>query len=111
MIIYTRPKVKALQKVVPELSNFMSFIAVLISGGETPNVLDILETSNENNINETPSRSHYNSRLDRVLCVLGFEERENLYEEMENAMKEEYHAEIKKEHEEDKNNEFSTEMK
>ncbi|GFH55748.1 hypothetical protein CTEN210_12224 [Chaetoceros tenuissimus] len=91
MIIYTRPKVKALKKVVPELSNFMAFLAVLVSGGETPNVMDIMETSNENNDN-TPSRSHNNSRLDRLQRALGFEERDNLYEEIENAMKEDYNV-------------------
>ena len=48
-----------------------------------------MDTVNENNDN-MPSRSHHNSRLDRLQRVLGFEERENLYEEIENAMKEDY---------------------
>ena len=71
----------------------MSFIAVIVSGGETPNVMDILESSNANN-NHIPSRIHHNSRLDRLQRMLGFEERGNLYEEMENAMIEDYNEDL-----------------
>ena len=42
MIIYTRPKVQALKKLVPELSMFICFVSVVLCGGEVPSVADLL---------------------------------------------------------------------
>ncbi|GFH61639.1 hypothetical protein CTEN210_18115 [Chaetoceros tenuissimus] len=41
MIIYTRPKVQALKKLIPELPNFVAFFIVILAGGETPSLADL----------------------------------------------------------------------
>ena len=42
MIIYTRPKVQALKKLVPELPMYICFVSVVLYGGEVPSVADLL---------------------------------------------------------------------
>ena len=45
MIIYTRPKVQALKKLIPELPIFICFILVVLHGGEVPSVADLLSST------------------------------------------------------------------
>lgn len=85
MIIYTRPKVKAVRKVVPELPRFLAFWIILLSGGETPNIMDLLASSEEQ---EYQSPTH-NSALQRACQVFGFAVSANIASEVDNAMREE----------------------
>lgn len=87
MIIYTRPKVKAVRKVVPELPRFPAFWIIVLSGGETPNIMDLLASSEEQEY-QSPSDSH-NSALQRACQVFGFAVSENIASEVDNAMREE----------------------
>ncbi|GFH61521.1 predicted protein [Chaetoceros tenuissimus] len=41
MIIYTRPKVKALKELIPDLPIIICFLVILCSGGETPSLADL----------------------------------------------------------------------
>lgn len=41
MIIYTRPKVHALKKLIPELPILICFVIVILAGGETPSLADL----------------------------------------------------------------------
>lgn len=74
MIIYTRPKVQALRKVIPEIPRFTAFLIVLASGGETPNVMDLLSSSHneDDNNNNAPQNEIRNSALERACRVFGF---------------------------------------
>ncbi|GFH46503.1 hypothetical protein CTEN210_02977 [Chaetoceros tenuissimus] len=41
ILIYTRPKVKALRELIPELSNLLCFLIVIAFGGECPSLVDL----------------------------------------------------------------------
>ena len=49
MLIYTRPKVKALKELIPELSIFMCFVCVIAFGGECPSLVDLQFSSSDEN--------------------------------------------------------------
>lgn len=89
MIIYTRPKVKAVRKVLPDIPRPIGFIVVLLSGGETPNLIDIIGQSNENNGPEGPP-SGFNSAFYRLF---GIDPSVNLDAEIEQAMRDEGNVE------------------
>ena len=80
MIIYTRPKVQAVKKARPPMPKIVCFILVLLSGGETPNLMDLMAEE------RLPSRppSNLNSRLARAF---GFSAEYNLDAEIEKAMR------------------------
>ena len=50
MIIYTRPKVKALRKVIPDLPKLLGFWVIVLSGGETPNLMDLMASTEEQEV-------------------------------------------------------------
>lgn len=91
MIIYTRPKVKAARKVLPDLPRFVGFLIVLVSGGETPNLIDIMGQSyeNENNVPSGPPPA-FNSDFYRLF---GIEPSFDLDAEIEQAMRDEGNVE------------------
>ncbi|GFH55864.1 hypothetical protein CTEN210_12340 [Chaetoceros tenuissimus] len=88
MIIYTRPKVQAVKKSIPRMPRIICFVIVLMSGGETPNLMDIM-ASQEQNIREQQlsarSAAKYTSRLAHSF---GFPENADLEVEIERAMRE-----------------------
>ncbi|GFH61400.1 predicted protein [Chaetoceros tenuissimus] len=72
ILIYTRPKVQALRKII-DISRFMGFIVVVVAGGETPNVMDYISADHQqddDNHSISPSR---NSALERVCKALGYD--------------------------------------
>ena len=88
MIIYTRPKVQAVKKSIPQMPRIFCFLVVLLSGGETPNRMD-LEASQEQNF-RTPQ---FSSISPPKLCLrlahsFGFPENANLGAEIDKAMRE-----------------------
>ncbi|GFH46307.1 hypothetical protein CTEN210_02781 [Chaetoceros tenuissimus] len=55
MLIYTRPKVKALKKIIPELSIPYCFAIVIFFGGECPSLVDLqFSSSDEDYRNNVP---------------------------------------------------------
>lgn len=91
MIIYTRPKVQALRKVLPEIPRFAGFLIVLASGGETPNVMDLLSSHNEDDNNNAPQYESRNSALERACRVFGFNyDHVDLEAEVQRAMRGEF---------------------
>ena len=47
MVIYTRPKVKALKEMIPDLPILICFLVILCSGGETPSLSDLQSAMEE----------------------------------------------------------------
>lgn len=93
MIIYTRPKVKAVRKVLPDLSRFIGFLAVLISGGETPNLIDIMDDdSNENDVTSAPPPAR-DPRSLALFRMFGIEPSLDLNAEIQQAMRDEGNVE------------------
>ena len=92
MIIYTRPKVQAIRKVVPELPRLIGFIVLLCSGGETPNIIDLMASSTPQ---EEGQEQHYrpptsrNSALERACRVFGFAVNDDIDAEVDKVMREE----------------------
>ena len=87
MIIYTRPKVKAVRKVVPDLPRLLGFWVIVLSGGETPNLMDLM-ASTEEPVHH-PSSNNRNSALERACRAFGIAVSENIAAEVDNAMREE----------------------
>lgn len=67
MIIYTRPKVQAVKKSIPPMPRIVCFILVLLSGGETPNHIDLMASPEE----RLPSRPPTNLKT-RLARAFGF---------------------------------------
>lgn len=85
MIIYTRPKVKAVRKVIPDLPKFVGFWVIVLSG--SPNLMDLMASTEEQEV-RPPSYSR-NSALERACRVFGIAVSENIASEVDNAMREE----------------------
>lgn len=88
MVIYTRPKVKALRKVIPDMPKLLGFWVIVLSGGETPNLMDLMASTEEQEV-RPPSYDHRNSALERACRVFGIAVSENIASEVDNAMREE----------------------
>ncbi|GFH49736.1 hypothetical protein CTEN210_06212 [Chaetoceros tenuissimus] len=66
MLVYTRPKVKALKKLLPELPLYGCFFIVVANGGEVPSLADLLsESSSSSSVyvrrDEAPDRREESS--------------------------------------------------
>ena len=91
MIIYTRPKVQALRKVIPEIPRFPGFLIVLVAGGETPNVMDLLSNSHNEEDNNAPRNVSWNSAMERACNIFGFNhDHDDLEAEVQRAMRGEF---------------------
>lgn len=55
MIIYTRPKVQALKKLVPELPMFFCFVSVVLYGGEVPSIADLISDCDDPPVLQVPN--------------------------------------------------------
>ena len=82
MIIYTRPKVQAVKKAIPQMPKIVCFILVLLSGGETPNLMDLMASPEERLPLRPPT--NLNSRLARAF---GFSPEYDLDAEIERGMR------------------------
>ena len=85
MVIYTRPKVQALQKAIPTMNKFVSFIVIILRGGETPNLIDLADQGNNHMQQPQPA---YDPGLAKVFAMLhGVDEDYNLDAEIAKAMR------------------------
>lgn len=70
MLIYTRPKVKALKKIIPELSIPYCFIVVIFFGGECPSLVDLQFSSSDedyrNNVNDNEGKNSMTDWMKRL---------------------------------------------
>lgn len=92
MIIYTRPKVQAVRKVVADLPRLLAFIIILVSGGETPNIMDLMASSTpqgEGQERDYRPPSSRNSALERACRVFGFAVNDDIDAEVDRVMREE----------------------
>lgn len=71
-MVYTRPKVQALRKVLPEIPRLIGFIIVVLAGGETPNVMEYLSSNIQQDEDIHPVPPARNSALQRLCEVFGF---------------------------------------
>lgn len=92
MIIYTRPKVQAVRKVVVDLPRLLAFIIILVSGGETPNIMDLMASSTpqgEGQEHDYRPPTSRNSALERACRVFGFAVNDDIDAEVDRVMREE----------------------
>ncbi|GFH59572.1 predicted protein [Chaetoceros tenuissimus] len=74
MIVYTRPKVKAVRKVIPYLPYFIAFFLVLLDGGETPNLMDLIYSEEGNRSFSSRRQERPSTFFNSALCRLfGFD--------------------------------------
>ena len=95
MIIYTRPKVQAVRKVVPELPRLLGFIVILFSGGETPNIMDLMASSTpqeEGQEQDYRPPTSRNSALERACLLFGFAVNDDIDAKVDKVMREEANA-------------------
>lgn len=72
ILIYTRPKVQALRKII-DISRIEGFIVVIVAGGETPNVMDYIYSSDHPQDVVNPELAPFkNSVLERACRVFGY---------------------------------------
>ncbi|GFH62080.1 hypothetical protein CTEN210_18556 [Chaetoceros tenuissimus] len=81
------PKVKALRKAVPDLPKLLGFWVIVLSGDETPNLMDLMASTEEQEVR--PRSYSRNSALERACRVFGIAVSENIASEVDNAMREE----------------------
>ena len=90
MIVYTRPKVKAVRKVLPDLPYFIAFFLVLLEGGETPNLMDLLYSEEENRSFSSRRQERPSTFFNSAVCRLfGFDPGYDFSADVEKAMREE----------------------
>ena len=80
MLIYTRPKVKALKKTEPQILTFLCFLCVILAGGEVPCLLAEIFTPASSSIHE--------SNIELCARALGWDDTsDNLDEELDSRMR------------------------
>ncbi|GFH46304.1 hypothetical protein CTEN210_02778 [Chaetoceros tenuissimus] len=88
ILIYTRPKVQAVKKSIPLMPRIICFLIVLLSGGETPNLMDIMASPEQNFREQQLSERSATNYGARLAVSYGFPENANLEAEIERAMRE-----------------------
>lgn len=90
MLVYTRPKVKAVRKVIPDLPYFIAFFLVLLEGGETPNLMDLIYSEDENRSFSSRRQERPSTFFNSAVCRLfGFDPGYDFSADIEKAMREE----------------------
>ena len=80
MLIYTRPKVKALKKTEPQIPPFICFLCVILAGGEVPCLAEIFAPPASSSIHE--------SKIELWARALGWDiTSDNLDEELDSHIK------------------------